>query len=91
MSDLVIDTRGLRKWFGPTLAVADLSLSVRAGEIFGFLGPNGAGKTTSVKMLLGLVHPDGGDGRVLGAPLGDRADARARRIPARALPISRLR
>ena len=73
MSDLVIDTRGLRKWFGPTLAVADLSLSVRAGEIFGFLGPNGAGKTTSIKMLLSLVHPDGGDGRVLGEPLGNRA------------------
>ena len=72
MSDLVIDTRGLRKWFGPTLAVADLSLSVCAGEIFGFLGPNGAGKTTSVKMLLSLVHPDGGNGRVLGQPLGDR-------------------
>ncbi|HVQ12696.1 MAG TPA: ABC transporter ATP-binding protein [Vicinamibacterales bacterium] len=77
MSDLVIDTRGLRKWFGPTLAVADLSLSVRAGEIFGFLGPNGAGKTTSIKMLLSLVHPDGGDGRVLGKALGDRA-SRAR-------------
>ena len=72
MSDLVIDTRGLRKRFGPTLAVADLSLSVRAGEILGFLGPNGAGKTTSIKMLLSLVHPDGGNGRVLGQPLGDR-------------------
>ena len=72
MTDLVIDTRGLRKWFGPTLAVADLSLAVRAGEIFGFLGPNGAGKTTSIKMLLSLVTPDGGEGRVLGAPLGDR-------------------
>jgi ABC-2 type transport system ATP-binding protein len=77
VTDLVIETWGLRKWFGPTLAVADLSLSVRAGEIFGFLGPNGAGKTTSVKMLLSLVHPDGGEGRVLGAPLGDR-DARGR-------------
>jgi ABC-2 type transport system ATP-binding protein len=73
VTGLVIDTRGLRKWFGPTLAVADLSLSVRAGEIFGFLGPNGAGKTTSIKMLLSLVTPDGGEGRVLGEPLGDRA------------------
>jgi ABC-2 type transport system ATP-binding protein len=72
VSDVVIDTRGLCKWFGPTLAVADLSLSVRTGEIFGFLGPNGAGKTTSIKMLLSLVHPDGGEGRVLGKPLGDR-------------------
>jgi ABC-2 type transport system ATP-binding protein len=46
---------------------------VREGEIFGFLGPNGAGKTTSIKMLLALVAPTSGTGRVLGAPLGDRA------------------
>jgi ABC-2 type transport system ATP-binding protein len=68
----VIETRALRKYFGATLAVADLSLTVGAGEIFGFLGPNGAGKTTSVKMLLALIAPSGGDARVLGAPLGDR-------------------
>jgi len=77
VTDPVIETRGLRKRFGSTQAVADLTLSVRAGEIFGFLGPNGAGKTTSVKMLLGLVTPDGGEGHVLGAPIGTRA-ARAR-------------
>jgi ABC-2 type transport system ATP-binding protein len=77
MSALAIETHGLRKWFGTKRAVADLSLSVRRGEVFGFLGPNGAGKTTSLKMLLGLVEPSGGGGRVLGAPLGDRA-ARAR-------------
>ena len=77
MTDAVIETRGLQRRFGPTLAVADLSLSVRAGEIFGFLGPNGAGKTTSIKMLLALVEPTAGDGRVLGAPLGHR-EARAR-------------
>ena len=75
--DRVIETHGLRKYYGPTLAVADLSLSVGKGEIFGFLGPNGAGKTTSIKMLLALVQPSGGRGQVLGAPLGDR-DARAR-------------
>jgi len=67
-----IETRGLRKRFGPKLAVADLNLSVPRGEVFGFLGPNGAGKTTSLKMLLGLVDPSGGSARVLGAPLGDR-------------------
>ena len=77
MSDAVIETRGLRKEFGPTLAVADLSLAVRPGEIFGFLGPNGAGKTTSIKMLLALVEPSAGSGLVLGRPLGDRR-ARAR-------------
>jgi ABC-type uncharacterized transport system ATPase subunit len=73
----MIETQGLRKQFGPTVAVSDLSLHVAAGETFGFLGPNGAGKTTSIKMLLALVEPTAGTGRVLGAPLGDRA-ARAR-------------
>src|ERR671924_603842 len=68
----VIETHALRKQFGATVAVADLSLSVGAGEIFGFLGPNGAGKTTSIKMLLALIEPTGGSARVLGRPLGDR-------------------
>jgi ABC-2 type transport system ATP-binding protein len=72
VTERVIETRGLRKRYGPKLAVADLSLSVGRGEVFGFLGPNGAGKTTSLKMLLGLVEPSAGTARVLGAPLGDR-------------------
>ena len=72
-----IETHALRKQFGATVAVADLSLRVGAGEIFGFLGPNGAGKTTSIKMLLALIEPTSGTGQLLGAPLGDRA-ARAR-------------
>jgi len=67
-----VETRGLRKQFGEKVAVDDLSLVVQRGEVFGFLGPNGAGKTTSLKMLLGLVAPSSGGGRVLGAPLGDR-------------------
>jgi ABC-2 type transport system ATP-binding protein len=70
-SSPAIDVRGLRKEFGETVAVADLTLQVERGEVFGFLGPNGAGKTTSVKMLLGLVAPTSGTGHVLGAPLGD--------------------
>ena len=72
MTDLVIDTRALRKEFGPKVAVADLTLDVRAGEMFGFLGPNGAGKTTSIKMLLGLTAPTSGTAALLGRPLGDR-------------------
>jgi len=67
------ETRHLRKEFGAQVAVADLTLDVRQGEVFGFLGPNGAGKTTFVKMLLGLVTPTGGQGRLLGAPLGNVA------------------
>ncbi len=77
MGEPAIETHGLRKRFGRKLAVADLSLSVRKGEVFGFLGPNGAGKTTSLKMLLGLVPPTAGRASLLGAPIGDRR-ARAR-------------
>jgi len=67
-----IETRGLRKKFGKKVAVADLTLQVERGEIFGFLGPNGAGKTTAMKMLLGLTTPTAGEARLLGRPLGDR-------------------
>jgi ABC-2 type transport system ATP-binding protein len=59
---------GLRKVFGSKIAVGNLSLTVRRGEVFGFLGPNGAGKSTSIKMLLGLVKPSSGQAFVLGAP-----------------------
>ena len=73
MSDCVIETHELRKQFGSKLAVANLTLAVRRGEVFGFLGPNGAGKTTSIKMLLGLVAPTAGSATVLGVPLGNAA------------------
>jgi ABC-2 type transport system ATP-binding protein len=74
---LAIDTHALCKAFGDNVAVRDLTLQVRQGEVFGFLGPNGAGKTTSIKMLLGLITPTSGSASLLGAPLRDRA-ARAR-------------
>ena len=64
--NVVIDVRGLNKFFGKNHVVQDLSLSVRRGEIFGFLGPNGSGKTTSIRMLCGLLTPDSGEGRCLG-------------------------
>ncbi len=72
-----IETRNLCKNFGDKVAVADLSLTVERGEVFGFLGPNGAGKTTSVKMLLALITPTDGEGFMLGSPLGN-PEARAR-------------
>jgi ABC-2 type transport system ATP-binding protein len=72
MTKLAIDAQGLRKEFGQKVAVADLTLQVPRGEVFGFLGPNGAGKTTSVKMLLGLMRPTRGTARLLDQPLGDR-------------------
>ncbi len=72
MSNPAVETHGLRKTYGHTVALDALDLRVEAGEVFGFLGPNGAGKTTAVKLLLGLTRPTAGDGRVLGRPLGDR-------------------
>jgi ABC-2 type transport system ATP-binding protein len=72
MTAVAIETQGLRKRFGEKLAVADLSLTVKRGEVFGFLGPNGAGKTTSLKMLLGLIQPTAGSAMLLGKPIGDR-------------------
>lgn len=64
--DSVISTRGLSKNYGDTVAVVDLDLDIRPGEIFGLLGPNGAGKTTTILMLLGLTEPTTGEVEVLG-------------------------
>jgi len=55
-----LEVAGLTKRFGSYTAVDEVSFSVKAGEIFAFLGPNGAGKTTTIKMLAGLLKPDGG-------------------------------
>ncbi len=65
-TDRVIETVGLTKYYGDTVAVDHLDLSVGRGEIFGLLGPNGAGKTTTILMLLGLTDPSSGHARVLG-------------------------
>lgn len=59
-----IVVEGLTKGFGKVTAVDGVTLSVQAGEIFGFLGPNGAGKTTTIKMLTGILRPTDGGGRV---------------------------
>lgn len=72
MAELAIQTSALRKEYGSKVAVANLTLDVPRGEVFGFLGPNGAGKSTAIKMLLGLVRPTGGKALVLGAPAGDQ-------------------
>lgn len=56
----MIEVRELTKQYGQTTAVDRLSLSVNAGEIFGFLGPNGAGKTTTIRMMMGLLQPTAG-------------------------------
>lgn len=65
-SPLLIETRNLFKRYGEKIAVNDVSLEVRGGEVFGFLGPNGAGKTTTIKMIVGLLKPTSGSVRVAG-------------------------
>jgi ABC-2 type transport system ATP-binding protein len=73
---LAIETRDLRRRFGPTRAVDGVSLSVPRGCVYGFMGRNGAGKTTTLKMLLGLVRPDVGTIRIAGRDaLADRLGA----------------
>ncbi len=64
--DVIIEVEGLRKAYGRTVAVDDISFTVNRGEIFGILGPNGAGKTTTVEAVAGLRNPDAGRLRVLG-------------------------
>ena len=61
-----IETFGLSKRYGATTAVADLSLRIEPGQVFGFLGPNGAGKSTTIRMLLALQRPTSGRATVLG-------------------------
>ena len=79
MEQPVITMKNIRKSYRsglgrtPKVAVADLSLELEKGDIFGLLGPNGAGKTTTIKVLLGIVFPDSGEGSLLGKPLGDRS------------------
>jgi ABC-2 type transport system ATP-binding protein len=68
---LAVETQALRKEYGRRIAVANLSLAVPEGEVFGFLGPNGAGKSTTVKMLVGLVRSTSGTGTLFGKALGD--------------------
>lgn len=70
MSEWAIDVSGVSKRFGSTLAVRELTLQIAPGELFAFLGPNGAGKTTTIKMISGLIHPDGGQVRVCGHTMG---------------------
>jgi ABC-2 type transport system ATP-binding protein len=77
--ELAIETIDLTKRYGSLTAVNKLKLTVEKSTVHGFLGPNGAGKTTTIKVLVGLLKPDGGTVRVLGQEVcGDRPDVRLR-------------
>ncbi|MDO4336777.1 MAG: ABC transporter ATP-binding protein [Eubacteriales bacterium] len=69
MSNYIIETKNLTKKYGDQKSVADLSIHVEKGKIYGLLGRNGAGKTTTMKMILGLTQPTSGEIRIWGKPL----------------------
>jgi ABC-2 type transport system ATP-binding protein len=73
MSELVVAARGLVKRFGSVVALDQLDLEVRQGEVLGFLGPNGAGKTTAIRALLGQIRLDDGHATVHGLDVWDDA------------------
>lgn len=75
MNPIAIQTNALSRSFEALKAVDRLSIEVPTGSIFGFLGPNGSGKTTTIRLLLGLLAPTEGSGRVLGHDIRSEADA----------------
>jgi ABC-2 type transport system ATP-binding protein len=66
MNEWIIDVRGMTKRFGSLTVVDGIDLRVARGQVYGFLGPNGSGKTTFIRMLCGLLRPDGGSGLCVG-------------------------
>jgi len=75
-----IVTHGLRKAFGPLVAVDHLDLTVNRGEVFGLLGPNGSGKTTTIRVLTGLMEPTAGSAEVVGIDVVKSPELVRRRI-----------
>ena len=69
---VAVEARGLRKAFGPLVAVDGIELRLPPGRIYGLLGPNGSGKTTLIRLLLGLARPTDGSARLLGTAMPDR-------------------
>jgi ABC-2 type transport system ATP-binding protein len=76
----MIEIRNLSKHFGPKVAVDNLSLSVRKGEVLGFLGPNGAGKSTTMRMITGYLPPSSGSVSVGGEDMTDSPNAAKKKI-----------
>ncbi|HSN77882.1 MAG TPA: ATP-binding cassette domain-containing protein [Anaerolineae bacterium] len=76
-----VEVSHLRKAFGTTQAVADVSFAVEKGEIFGLLGPNGAGKTTSIRLMLDIFQPDAGTVSILDGPMSEAKKNRIGYMP----------
>jgi ABC-2 type transport system ATP-binding protein len=77
----VISTHGLGKSYGRTVALRDLDLEVRPGEVYGLLGPNGAGKTTTLRLLIDVIRPTHGTIALFGSPPSPRVRGRIGYLP----------
>jgi len=86
----VISTRHLSKSYGRTVALRDLNLEVRSGEVYGLLGPNGAGKTTTLRLLIDVVRPTRGSIRLFGSPMSPRLRGRIGYLPGDLVLYDRL-
>jgi ABC-2 type transport system ATP-binding protein len=80
MSEIVLETKGLTKYFGSAAAVDHLDMQIPRGCICGFVGRNGAGKTTAIKLMMGLLNPTAGSSRLLGCDSTDLSPAIRQRI-----------
>jgi ABC-2 type transport system ATP-binding protein len=78
--ETIIETDKLSRRFGSLVAVREISLSVKRGEIFGVLGPNGAGKSTTIRMLCGILSPSSGRGTVVGFDIATESERIKQRI-----------
>jgi ABC-2 type transport system ATP-binding protein len=78
--NVAVQTIGLRKAFGPLVAVEGLDLAIPRGQVFGLLGPNGSGKTTTIRMLCGLMAPTAGTASVVGHDIVRESEAIRRKI-----------
>ena len=76
-----VELSAVNKYFGARHAVADLSLSIPEGSVYGFLGPNGAGKTSTIRMIMSILYPDSGELRVLGNAAPERVKDRLGYLP----------
>ena len=80
MSEQAIVLNQLTKHYGTHRGINDLSFSVNEGEFFGFIGPNGAGKSTTIRTLMGLIHPSGGNASIFGLDWQTKASVIARDV-----------
>ena len=92
--ECILRTQRLTKYYGKSRGIVDLDLDIAPGDVFGFIGPNGAGKSTTIRLLLGLISPTGGQSQVLGLDCWKDRTAIARRVgymPSEAMFYGNLR